>query len=244
MGNIFDELTATANINTDPVTQESEIEQHNPLEHSQPVQYTSKNIKATTQELLKFGLLEADRKPNLYQTALTHQDAINEIFEPLDLLLKIDDVRGLAYVVIAEQMFTTSESDDEDAWSHPLIRRQRLTLEQTLLVAILRQHYVAHEQEAGIGAGGAVIVLEDLMPQLSMYLGDSGSESRDQKRLRNLLDNLKPHGIVSDIDNKDQVTIRPIITHLANPQTLQTLLRYIEQTAKTNSEASVNGEVK
>lgn len=190
-------------------------------------QYTPKNLRAVTQELLKYGLLEADRKPNLYQVAVSQTSAIDQILEPLDLRLKIDDIRGLAFLTVSAQLFT--EEDDE--WSHPLIRRQRLNMEQSLLIAILRQYFIAHEQEAGLGAGEAVVELDELLPQLQLYLGDTGSDAKDQKRLRNLLENLKNHGIVSEVDASDQIIIRPIITHLANPENLQNLLQHFRKLA-------------
>lgn len=189
--------------------------------------YTPKNLKTTTQELLKYGLLEADRKPNLYQVAINQTDAIDQILEPLDLRLKIDDIRGLAFLVVSEHLF----AEEEDEWSHPLMRRQRLNMEQSLLIAILRQHFIAHEQEAGLGAGDARIELDELLPQLQLYLGDTGSDARDQKRLRTLLETLKSHGIVSEVDSSDQVIIRPIITHLANPENLKNLLHHFRKLA-------------
>lgn len=229
MTNFFDEQisfsqdTATS-VDDQPGTEESSLQTD---EH-----YTPQNIKSATQELMKYGLLEMERKPKLYQTALTHQKAINNILEPLDLRLKIDDIRGLAFLVVTEEIF--SEEEDGE-WSHPLIRRQRLTLEQTLLIAILRQHYVAYEQEAGVGAGGALIDIDDLKPQLFTYLGESGSEARDRARLIKLLEQLHTHGIVSEIDDKAQMTIRPIITHVANPETLQLLLQHFRQIAEVGA---------
>jgi len=193
-------------------------------------QYTASNLKATAQELLKYGLLEADRKARLYQIAITQTGEINRILEPFDLRLKVDDIRGLAFLVVADQLFRDGDEND-DEWSHPLVRRQRLNMEQSLLIAILRQHFIAHEQEAGLGAGDAVVELDELLPQLQLYLGDTGSDAKDQKRLRGLLDNLKNHGIVSDIDANDQVVIRPIITHLANPENLQNLLQHFRKMA-------------
>ncbi|MBQ0745083.1 MAG: DUF4194 domain-containing protein [Marinobacter sp.] len=231
MPDIFDQLTAK--------TEEPAPDEHNqdaPVESTSTGvtgQYTSKNLKATAQELLKYGLLEADRKPNLYQVAINQTAALNSILEPLDLRLKVDDIRGLAFLVVSDQLF--SEEDDE--WSHPLMRRQRLTMEQSLLIAILRQHFIAHEQEAGVGAGDAVIELDELLPQIQLYLGDTGSDAREQKRLRNLLDNLKNHGIVSEIDANEQVIIRPIITHLANPENLQNLLHHFRKLAGQTSDA-------
>lgn len=193
---------------------------------------TASSIKTAVQELLKLGVLEAERKPNLYQTALTQQAAIDQILEPFDLAVKIDAVRGLALLVVAPAF---AGDDDNDEWSHPLVRRQRLTLEQSLLVAILRQIYVLHEQEQGIGAGGALVHVDDLIPQVQVYLGDLGSDAREQKRLRTLLDHLKSHAGVSDINEQDQFIIRPIITHLADPASLTNLLQHFRTRAQGNS---------
>lgn len=244
MSDYFDRLTSQVDdqqaVDEPPQTSEAlaPVDKHAPAEAGH---YTPDNVKATAQELMKYGLLEADRKPNLYQIATTQTTAINQILEPFDLRLKVDDVRGLAFLVVSEQLFGEGgENDDE--WSHPLVRRQRLTMEQSLLVAILRQHFIAHEQEAGFGAGEATVELDELLPQLQLYLGDTGSDALDQKRLRGLLDNLKNHGIVSDIDSNDQVVIRPIITHLANPENLQNLLHHFRRVAGHNSPEDADGE--
>ena len=225
MNTIFDELT---NPPSSPEHTEQTPKQtlKNDEELSQQTtQYTPQQIKSTAQELLKCGLLEMDNKPNLYQTAISYQTQINTLLEPFDLQLRIDDIRGLAYVIVAEKAFESIEEE----WSHPLVRRQRLTLEQSLVLALLRQSFVNHEMESGAGAAGAVVALDDLLPQVQIYLGDLGSEIAEQKRLRNLLDKLKTHGIVSDIDKHDQITIRPIITHVANPENLKALLSQMQQ---------------
>jgi hypothetical protein len=198
---------------------------------SQSGTYTPRHIKEAALELLKFGMVEEARKPLIYRAAITHRSAIATILEPLDLAMKVDDFRAIAYVVIAEQAFESAEEE----WSHPLVRRQRLNLEQSLLIAILRQHFIVHEQEAGVGAGEALITLDDLIPRLRDYLGDPGSDAQEEKRLRNLLEQLRVHGIVSEIDSNDQVTIRPIIAHLASPENLQNLLQALRtEAAKPN----------
>jgi len=180
---------------------------------------TLKQIKEVSQQLLKYGLLESATKPSLYKAALTHQQKLNNIFEPLDLALKIDDIRGLAFVVVAD-----SDCDEDDQWSHPLVRRQRLNLEQSLLIAILRRYFVTHELEAGVGDHIAVIHLDELLPELNAYLGELGSEIREDKRLRNLLEQLKGYGVVTDVNEHEQVTVRPLIAHVANPENLKNLL--------------------
>ena len=182
--------------------------------------FTPRHIKNAALELLKYGLLESASKPNLYRAALAGNRDITRIFEPLDLVMRLDELRGIAYVAVA-----TPASEVEDEWSHPLVRRQRMNLEQSLLVAILRQQFVVHEQEAGLGAGTASVAIEDLLPQLQMYLGNLGSDAQEQKRIRGLLDQLKGYGLVSEVDAHDEVQIRPIIAHLANPANLTNLLQ-------------------
>jgi hypothetical protein len=211
----------------------TDTKQTEPQAGDQAAGYTARDVKNAVLELLKFGLVEETRKPHVYRSVVTYLDAIARILEPLDLACKVDDIRGLAYVVVADQAF---ESEEEE-WSHPLVRRQRLNLEQSLLIAVLRQHFVVHEQEAGVGAGDAIVGLDDLLPRLRDYLGDPGSDAQEDKRLRNLLEQLKTHGIVSEIDADDQLAIRPIIAHLANPENLQNLL----QALRTEASASGSG---
>ena len=91
------------------------------------------------------------------------------------------------------------------------MRRQRLNLEQSLLIAILRQQFIAYEQESGTGASQASVVVDELIPQLQVYLGELGSEAKERNRIITLLDQLKGHGLVSALDAHDRVIIRPII---------------------------------
>jgi len=199
---------------------------------------TDQAIKSAVQELLKYGVLEAEAKPNLYRTLLGAMDRIGAILEPLDLAMRIDDIRGLAFVVVAPDF----SEPDADEWSHPLVRRQRLNLEQSLLVALLRRMHVAHELDAGVGAGPSVVHVEELLPELNQFLGASGSDRQDDKRLRQLLEQLRGHGLVSEIDKEDQFTIRPLIVHVANPENLQALLALFTERASRSSEPATQGD--
>jgi CheY-like chemotaxis protein len=70
-----------------------------------PISYTPRQVKDVALELVKYGLLEEQRKPNLYWTALAEHEALARVLEPLDLAMRIDEIRGLAYVVVADQAF-------------------------------------------------------------------------------------------------------------------------------------------
>ena len=185
---------------------------------------TPASLRRAVQELLRQGLLERTLKKPLFQQVATDTARVNALLEPLDLEVKVDDARGLAFVAVA----TGYQPDDseEDEWTHPLVRRQRLTLEQSLLLAVLRREFLQREQEGGLGVA-VQLGLDGLLPQLEIYLGATGSDMQDRKRLLELLDKLRAHGVVSEVDAQDQLTIRPMIVHLANPENLQGLLAHL-----------------
>lgn len=189
---------------------------------------TPQPLKSALQELLKYGLVEQAAKPNIYRTLLRERTAVAAMLEPLDLTARFDEVRGIVYLVVAE----TAATDSDEAWRHPLLRRQRLTTEQSLLVAILRQYFVAYEQDCGIGAAGASVDLDELLAQFNLYLGGTGSEQRDIDRLKGVVDQLHRHGICANPDKENRVAIRPIIVHLANPEQLQLLLAHFQKLKK------------
>ncbi|AMK79143.1 hypothetical protein A1342_07975 [Methylomonas methanica] len=196
-------------------------------------QRTNRRLREAVQELLKYGLLEEIHKPNLYRIAISHVQELSDILEPLDLAMGVDEVRGLVFVIVRQREVT-----EQDDWAHPLVRRQRFNLEQSLLVAILRQQFIVYEQESGTGASDAVVAIDELIPQLQIYLGDLGSDAKERTRVINLLDQLKGHGLVSTIDSHDRVTIRPIIAHLANPENLQSLLNWLREQTSVAGEAN------
>jgi hypothetical protein len=215
---LFDQWAAAANPEA-PAAQAPEAPAQ--PEAPTPTPATPAALRRAVQELLKMGLLEQAAKPQLFRQLLTEQARVNALLEPLDLRLRVDDVRGLALVAVAADF--AGEAEDDDEWTHPLVRRQRLTLEQSLLLAILRREFLQREQEGGIGRP-VQIAVDSLLPQLEIYLGSTGSDMQERKRLAALLEHLRGHGVVSDVDAQERITIRPMIAHLANPENLQALL--------------------
>lgn len=192
-------------------------------------------LRRALQELLKTGLLEQTHKPRLFQQIASDTARTNALLEPLDLQVRVDDLRGLAYVAVAPGWEAEDAEDDE--WTHPLVRRQRLTLEQSLLLAVLRREFLQREQEGGLGVAVALSI-DALLPQLEIYLGATGSDMQDRKRLLELLDKLRAHGVVSEVDAQDQLTIRPMIVHLANPENLQALLLRLRELGQAGTQAT------
>ena len=186
---------------------------------------TPQPLRRALQELLKMGLLEQASKPQLFRHIAIDTARVNALLEPLDLQVRVDDLRGLAYVAVAPG-WQADDAEDDDEWTHPLVRRQRLTLEQSLLLAVLRREFLQREQEGGLGVA-VQLGLDGLLAQLEIYLGATGSQMQDRKRLLELLEKLRAHGVVSEVDAQDQLTIRPMIVHLANPENLQGLLTHL-----------------
>ena len=237
MAGIFDEITGKPDSNPTPEPDNgSSVEGQKESGQAEPCR-TEQALREAAQELLRLGLLEASHRPNLYRTALVALDRLNAILEPLDLVARVDDIRGLVFLAVRH----ADSVAEQDAWSHPLVRKQRLNLEQTLLVAILRQYFIAYEQEAGSGAADAMVAVDELVPQLQVYLGDSGSEARERSRVLQLLDQLKGHGLVSAPDSHERVVIRPMIAHLANPENLTALLHELKQ-QRAEEQADSGGE--
>lgn len=199
-----------------------------------PSRGTALEIKSLVQELLKNGYIESNAETSKLDAIIRARREVDAILEPLDLRLELDELRGLAVLRIVESAGATPD----EAWAHPLVRRHRLTLEQSLLVAILRQAHVVQEIESGIGVREVRVSLDDLLAQLHAFLSDTGSDARNRQRLLTLLDQLKPHGIVSEPDVHGEVTIRPLITRLANPETLTALLAHFRGLLQAPPEAA------
>lgn len=231
MSDFFDRLVARPSPSPEKVSRATESQEAAGVTKGTTADETAPetpaSLKSAVQDLLRCGLIERDAKPNIYRSLLNEPKAVARILEPFDLALSLDDIRGIAFLVVPP----SAAASMDEAWQHPLVRRQRLTTEQSLLIAILRQAHVAYEQQQGIGASGARADFDDLLAQFDLYLGDSGSESRNRERLFRVLTQLQAHGIVSEPDKDQQVLIRPIIVHLANPEHLQLLLRHFKDLA-------------
>ena len=215
-------VSATTSADAPPSDGISDAEDHNTPGFTAP--RTPQNLRKALQYLLANGWLEESTKPVLYRLIAAQSQQLDQLLEPLDLCLQVDDVRGLAFLAVAAdyEQDDVDESEQDD-WTHPLMRRQRLTLEQSLLLAILRREFLQREQESGTGTAVRISV-DSLLPQLETYLGSTGSDLQERKRLNQLLDNLRSHGMVSEADTQDCITIRPMIVHLLNPENLQALL--------------------
>lgn len=202
---------------------------------TQSTSRTPPNVRQALQFLLAHGWLESATKPKLFSLIAAQTTMLDALLEPLDLRVVVDDVRGLAFLaVVPNYAGDGTDESEQDDWTHPLMKRQRLTLEQSLLLALLRREFLQREQESGTGTAVRITV-DSLLPQLETYLGATGSDMQERKRLGQLLENLRTHGMVTEVDAQDCITIRPMIVHLLNPENLQTLLLRLRAVAEQGS---------
>ena len=246
---IFDRIAAQATTllpTQAHAPQKEELPAHADSPHSpENPPRTAPQLRRALQYVLANGWLESVTKPHMFRLIAAQMGQLDALLEPLDLRVVVDDVRGLAFLAVVHGYHSDNGSDDadeseQDDWTHPLMRRQRLTLEQSLLLAILRREFLQREQESGTGALVRITV-DSLLPQLETYLGATGSDMQERKRLGQLLDNLRGHGMVSEVDAQDCITIRPMIVHLLNPENLQTLLLRLREVAEQGSAAKPEG---
>ena len=223
---IFDRMAAqAAGVEASPLLSKEELPAlYEKAFDAQNPSQTPSNVRQALQFLLAHGWLESAAKPKLFGLVAAQTTLLNALLEPLDLRVVVDDVRGLAFLtVVPGYAGDDTDESEQDDWTHPLMKRQRLTLEQSLLLALLRREFLQREQESGTGAVVRVTV-DSLLPQLETYLGSTGSDMQERKRLTQLLENLRTHGMVSEVDAQDCITIRPMIVHLLNPENLHPLL--------------------
>ncbi|MEO0417011.1 MAG: DUF4194 domain-containing protein [Verrucomicrobiota bacterium] len=225
MSNVFDQKVDASENNLErpdddasPTAQPPEPEDSTPLA-----------VKRVVQELLRLGYLDEQSKVELFRLAITHRAQVNLALAPLDLEMQLDEHRGLAFLTVIKEADTPTATDTDPSWSHPLVRKKPLTLEQSLVIAILRQSYALHEQETGVGGNALKLPVDEIMHQFLTYYGDSGSDSKNRNHLGRILENLKTHGIVSEVDKNDELTVRPLIAHIANPASLSALLDVLKQ---------------
>lgn len=201
-----------------------------PPENQESEQRTDPAIRSVVLDLLKHGFIEQEEKPLPYMDAKRWEHEVNTILEPLELQMKVDDMRGLLILIVLQSKDSVYKIDE--AWSHPLIKRRRFTLEQSLLVALLRRYLLVSEQDQGTGMNAIKVSLDDLVNEMTRFTGDSGSDQKNERRVTECISKLKEHGIVTEPDKHSEITVRPLIKYLADPDNLQALLAQYEKVAE------------
>ena len=84
------------------------------------------------------------------------------------------------------------------------------------------------------------VVVDNLLLD-QIYLGSTGKRMQGASG-SNLLENLRGHGVVSEVDAQDRFTIRPMIVHLASGKPATLLQRPREISGNSDSNSTTPGE--
>lgn len=182
-------------------------------------------------ELMRQGVVMADRRRLVFDALCRHQALIRDHLADLYLRLQIDETAGLALLLQGEpEPEPNTEGDEEDAPA--LISRRLLTLYDTLLLLVLRRHYLDRETA---GDTRISIDIDQIQERLIPFLPLTASQAQDRKRLNGAIDLMKKRRILAAIRGEDQrLEITPVIRYVVSAEMLEQLLleyRRIAQSA-------------
>src|SRR5574344_900707 len=109
---LFDQWTASAAPKAAPASTPAVAAEDAPQTLAQ-TRATPANLRRAIQELLKYGWLEQQSKHQLFRHLATELARANALLEPLDLEVRMDDTRGLAYVAIPSDFQGEDGQEDE-----------------------------------------------------------------------------------------------------------------------------------
>lgn len=172
-------------------------------------------------ELMRQGVVMADSRRFVFDALCRYQEDIRNHLADMYLRMQIDEPAGLALLLQGEP---EAESDaDESAEESPaLISRRLLTLFDTLLLLVLRRHYLDRETA---GDSRITIELDQIAERLIPFLPLTASQSQDRKRLNGSIEQMKKRRILAAVRGEpDRFEITPVIRYVVSAEMLEQLL--------------------
>lgn len=178
-------------------------------------------------ELMRQGVVIAETRRLVFDALCAHRALITDHLADMYLRVLIDEPAGIALLLNA-QLEESDDTDDED--TPALISRRTLTLYDTLLLIVLRKHFLDRE------AAGEVrirIELEQIQALMMPFLPLTTSSASDRKRLNGAVDSMKKRKILNAArGEEDRVEISPVIRYVVNAEMLEQLLREYQRLAE------------
>nr|MBV6630258.1 DUF4194 domain-containing protein [Oceanococcus sp. HetDA_MAG_MS8] len=172
-------------------------------------------------ELMRQGVVMADSRRLVFDALCRYQEDIRNHLADMYLRMQIDEPAGLALLL---QGMPEAESDaDEGAEDSPaLISRRLLTLYDTLILLVLRRHYLDRETA---GDSRITIELDQVAERLIPFLPLTASQSQDRKRLNGSIEQMKKRRILAAVRGEaDRFEITPVIRYVVSAEMLEQLL--------------------
>lgn len=169
-------------------------------------------------ELMRQGVVVAESRRLVFDALCAHRTLIADHLADMYLRMLIDEAAGLALLLNAQP----GGSDDEEEDVAALISRRTLTVYDTLLLIVLRKHFLDRETAGDIRIRIDMSQIEAL---LTPFLPLTGSTSSDRKRLNGAVEGMKRRRILNVVRGEDErVEISPIIRYVVNAEYLEHLL--------------------
>lgn len=168
-------------------------------------------------ELMRQGVVMAESRRLIFGALCRHRALIADHLADMHLRVLIDEPAGMALLLSAP-----AQTDDNDEENPSLISRRVLTLYDTLLLIVLRKHFLDRETAGDLRIRIDVQQIENLLlPFLPLTMSSSG----DRKRLNGALEAMKKRKILSAVRGEDdRVEIAPTIRYVVPAEYLERLL--------------------
>ena len=177
-------------------------------------------------ELMRQGVVVAESRRLVFDALCAHRTLIADHLADMYLRVLIDESAGLA-LLLNEQ---SGGNDDEEEDAAALISRRTLTVYDTLLLIVLRKHFLDRETAGDIRIRIDVAQIEAL---LMPFLPLTGSTSSDRKKLNGAVEGMKRRKILNSVRGEDErVEISPVIRYVVNAEYLEHLLEEYRRLAE------------
>lgn len=177
-------------------------------------------------ELMRQGVVVAESRRLIFDALCAHRTLIADHLADMYLRMLIDEPAGLALLLNAQP----GGSDDDEEDGAALISRRTLTVYDTLLLIVLRKHFLDRETAGDIRIRIDMAQIEAL---LMPFLPLTGSTSSDRKKLNGAVDGMKRRKILNAVRGEDErVEISPVMRYVVNAEYLEHLLEEYRRLAE------------
>ncbi|ELC2815983.1 DUF4194 domain-containing protein [Salmonella enterica] len=147
----------------------------------------SRNLSSQILIRLLKGPLYRSRHRDLWEAVVRDQQHIRGYFQPLGLMLTLDEAEGFAFLVQQQ-----SEGDNDFP---RLIPKRNLTFMQSVLLVSLRKRLAEHDAEEG--APRLIVTRQEIFSWLRPYLPEVNNEVKQKKDLDALIKRICEMGFLS-----------------------------------------------
>jgi len=167
---------------------------------------------------MRWGTILADQKPILFEQVCRYQKLIESQLKNLYLRMLLDEKAGVAMLLQQEIAGDGDQNDD----IYTLITRRTLSLNDTLLLLVLRKFY---QQRESTGETRIIVDIERIEAYLTPFLALSNHSRADKRSLSSALKKMVERKIISPVRGEEgRYEITPVIRYVVNAEFLEKLL--------------------